>query len=191
MPGSGKSVASDVARQMGLSVIVMGDIIREEAERLKLEPSDENLGSVGNLLRAKDGDTAIAARTLEKARHLGKEKVIIDGLRSKAEVEFFRSKSDDFKLVEIWAPSETRTKRIQIRGRTDDSNVDGAAIVSVVKSNDKSNMAFQVLGMREVRELGWGMEEAIQEADFRINNEGEIEVFRKSVRNMLEDLISA
>ncbi|MFA5579215.1 MAG: AAA family ATPase, partial [Methanothrix sp.] len=31
MPGSGKSVAADVAREMNIPVVVMGDVIREEA----------------------------------------------------------------------------------------------------------------------------------------------------------------
>ncbi|MHC1593685.1 MAG: AAA family ATPase, partial [Methanotrichaceae archaeon] len=47
MPGSGKSVAADVARQMGIQVVVMGDVIRDEAARLGLEPCDQNLGRVG------------------------------------------------------------------------------------------------------------------------------------------------
>ena len=43
-------VASDVAREMGFSVLVMGDVIRQEAAARGLEPSDENLGKVGNKL---------------------------------------------------------------------------------------------------------------------------------------------
>ena len=108
MPGSGKSVASEVARKMGLTVVVMGDVIRKEAIRLLLEPTDENLGQIGNLLRKMEGPTAIAQRTLEMARFLGGDIVIIDGLRSKAEVEFFRSNAEDFKLVEICAPHESK-----------------------------------------------------------------------------------
>ncbi|MDD1759688.1 MAG: AAA family ATPase [Methanothrix sp.] len=38
LPGSGKSVASNVARDMGIEVLVMGDVIRQEAARLGLEP---------------------------------------------------------------------------------------------------------------------------------------------------------
>ena len=53
MPGSGKSVAADVAREMNIPVVVMGDVIREEAARRGLDPTDKNLGAVGNDLRTR------------------------------------------------------------------------------------------------------------------------------------------
>ena len=185
-PGSGKSVASEVARKMGLTVVVMGDVIRKEAIRLQLEPTDKNLGQIGNLLREMEGLTAIAQRTLEMARFLGGDIVIIDGLRSKAEVDFFRSNAEDFKLVEICAPHEARSKRIAIRGRSDDSSYherNGTC-------EAKNNMSFQALERRESREMGWGMHEAIEEADFRVSNDGDIDAFRRSIQQALEYLIS-
>jgi len=33
MPGSGKSLVADAAKQLGFRVVSMGDVIREEAER--------------------------------------------------------------------------------------------------------------------------------------------------------------
>ncbi|MDD1742932.1 MAG: AAA family ATPase [Methanotrichaceae archaeon] len=191
MPGSGKSVASEVARKMGLTVVVMGDVIRKEAIRLQLEPTDENLGQIGNLLREMEGPTAIAQRTLEMARFLGGDIVIIDGLRSKAEVDFFRSNAEDFKLVEICAPHEARSKRIAIRGRSDDSNFQERNGTCEAKiCGDKNNMSFQALERRESREMGWGMHEAIEEADFRVSNDGDIDAFRRSIQQALQYLIS-
>ena len=58
-------MASDVAREMGLTVLVMGDVIRLEAARLGLQPNDESLGMVGNMLRAQDGPQAVARKILE------------------------------------------------------------------------------------------------------------------------------
>jgi dephospho-CoA kinase len=85
MPGSGKSVASNVARTVGLEVVVMGDVIRGESARLGLPPTDENLGSVGNMLRAREGPKAVAKRTLELARSSGKDLVVVDGLQGQLE----------------------------------------------------------------------------------------------------------
>ena len=97
LPGSGKSVASDVAREMGFSVLVMGDVIRQEAAARGLEPSDENLGRVGTAIRATEGPEAVARRILKRA---GKERIIVvDGLRSKAEADFFRASSEEFHLI--------------------------------------------------------------------------------------------
>jgi dephospho-CoA kinase len=191
MPGSGKSVASEIARKMGLTVVVMGDVIREEAIRLQLEPTDLNLGQVGNLLREKNGSTAIAQRTLELARFLGGEIVVIDGLRSKAEAEFFRHNAQNFKLVEICAPQEARLKRIAIRCRSDDSNFQEHNHACEARTyRNKNNLSFQALERRESRERAWGMNEAIKEADFRVSNDGDIDAFRKSIQQMLEYLIA-
>ena len=39
MPGSGKSLVSQVARELGFDVVVMGDAVREEAKRRGIEPT--------------------------------------------------------------------------------------------------------------------------------------------------------
>ena len=173
MPGSGKGEASDVARSMGLVVVVMGDIIRQEAARLGLELTDENLGKVGNLLRSQEGPEAVARRTLEIAELSGKDLVVIDGIRSKAEVDFFREHAKDFRLIEVWTPPEARLNRVLARGRSDDAN--GGSIT---------------LQKRDCRELGWGMNEAILQADLRLSNDGDLLIFKKSVQKLLENIIS-
>lgn len=194
MPGSGKSVASDVARCLGLEVVVMGDIIRKEAERLCLSPSDENLGRVGNLLRANEGPFAVAKRTLEQAKMSGKDCIVVDGIRSREEVEFFRSNSDHFRLVEVRASAEARLKRIACRGRSDDANCGGedAHDLKGVKSCKDSidNKAADALERRECRELGWGMCDAIKAANLVIDNNGCLDEFRSRVQDVLKDMKS-
>ncbi|WP_243674686.1 AAA family ATPase [Vulcanisaeta distributa] len=39
LPGSGKTIVSDVARELGLPVVTMGDIIREEAVKSGISSS--------------------------------------------------------------------------------------------------------------------------------------------------------
>lgn len=41
------------------------------------------------------------------------------------------------------------------------------------------------LERRECRELGWGMGEAFGEADARLENNGDLEEFRRSVRRLI------
>jgi dephospho-CoA kinase len=189
MPGSGKSVASEVARSMGLKVVVMGDVIRQEAALLGLEPSDENLGSVGNMLRSREGPEAVARRTLEAAA--GEKIVVIDGLRSKAEADFFRSSAEEFHLVEIIAPAKDRMRWIVSRGRSDDPGARTRArdIKIVASCKDSCEDTAGALERRECRELGWGMYEAMREADVRLENEGNLDEFRASVRRLLEELV--
>jgi cytidylate kinase len=188
MPGSGKGVASDVARSMGLKVVVMGDVIRREAAQLGLPPNDENLGSVGNMLRAREGPEAVARRTLEAAS--GERVVVIDGLRSKAEADFFRSNAEEFHLVEIVAPAEARIKWIVSRGRPDDPKAGVQDPKIVASCRDGSRDTAEALERRECRELSWGMYEAMREADLRLQNEGGLDEFRASVQQLLKDLTS-
>ncbi|MDH5460442.1 MAG: AAA family ATPase, partial [Candidatus Bathyarchaeota archaeon] len=46
MPGAGKSVVVQVAKESGYGVVVMGDVVREETERRCLEYTPENLGKI-------------------------------------------------------------------------------------------------------------------------------------------------
>jgi len=187
LPGSGKSVASDVAREMGLKVLVMGDVIRQEAAAGGLEPSDENLGKVGNMLRNIEGTAAVAKRTLER---VGKEKIIVvDGLRSKSEADFFRANSVEFHLIKIVAPAELRIGWIESRGRSDDPGVPLSSSNARASSSSENRMAA-ALEQREGREMGWGMREAMEEADLVLRNDAGLEEFRKSVQKLLKELAS-
>jgi len=187
LPGSGKGEASGVARQCGLTVLVMGDIIRQEAERRGLEPTDLNLGRIGEALRAEEGPDAIAKRTLEKARALGVEIVIIDGLRSRDEAEFFRASADEFHLIEICAPPDARLKWLESRGRPDDPKHERTDPNDTASIPDKPAAALE---MRECRERSWGLCDAMKAADLRLKNEGSLDDFRQSVKKLLDVLVA-
>jgi cytidylate kinase len=194
LPGSGKSEAAEVAREMGLAVVVMGDVIRREAATLGLAPTDENLGRLGGMLRSQEGPTAVARRSLQMARESGKELAAIDGLRSKEEADYFRANAQKFHLLEIWASPEIRLGRLSSRGRSDDpggfcsggcsaEEAGGVQIVSSCREGARS--MEEALERRECRELGWGMAQAFGEADARVENEGDLDEFRWSVRQLL------
>ena len=170
MPGSGKSAAADVARDLKIPVVVMGDVIRDEAARRGLPPTDRNLGAVGNDLREKEGPASIAARCLAKIRATGAPVVVVEGIRSRSEVDLFRKSSNGFQLIEVYVPDEIRLARIASRGRSDDANHQDLA---------------RAVADRDARELSWGMGDAIRAADLRIENSGGVEEFRGRVRKAL------
>ena len=60
MPGAGKSLVVEAAVQNGYDLVVMGDVVREEAERQHLEPSPENIGKIMLELRQKEGKAVVA-----------------------------------------------------------------------------------------------------------------------------------
>jgi len=170
MPASGKTEAAEVAREEDVPVVSMGDVIREEVELRGLEPTDENMGRVGVALREKEGDDAVARRCASDIRSKDAPVVLVDGVRSADEAEYFRDEfGDGFVLVAVKAPFETRLERVRSRGRSDDAD------------------AADELRERDERELGYGMGEAIDEADVTIGNDGSLEGFRKEFRDVLTD----
>jgi len=76
----------------------------------------------------------------------------------------------DFLVVAIDAPDELRRKRAVSRGRTDDSK------------NLKN------LEERDKREISWGLQKVIADADIIIPNNGSIENFKKQVLTVLKKL---
>ncbi len=173
LPLSGKSTASSVAREMGIPVVVMGDVVREEVRRRGLELTDENAGRVANELREKEGMDAIAKRCIPKVMEAGKEKgvVVIDGVRGIAEVERFKkSFGDDFVLIAIESPLELRFERARKRKREDDRGME----------------SIEDLRRRDEREISWGMLEAMQRANLTVENVSDIEDFRDKIREVLK-----
>lgn len=168
MPGAGKSEASAVAREMGLPVIIMGDVLREEVKNRGLPPTDENIGATANQLRKEEGMDAIARRCIPKIEALRSRVVVIDGIRGIAEVEEFkRAFGGNFVLVKIDAPFELRLERLKRRSRSDDMG------------------SPEWLKTRDDRELSWGMDKAIDVAVLSVINLDPIEKFRSEIRSIL------
>lgn len=198
LPGSGKGEASQIARQHGYAVVVMGDVIRQEAARQGLEPTDQNLGRIGNALRAAEGPQAVAKRIFEVALSTGKDIVVVDGLRSREEADYFRAHADEFHLVEVCAPAEARLKWLAARGRSDDPGKSTAsdardtdADAKIIAScREPDGLAAAALEQRECREMGWGMCEAMKTADLKLINDGRLDDFRKNVKKLLDILVA-
>ncbi|MCS7098088.1 MAG: AAA family ATPase [Candidatus Methanomethyliaceae archaeon] len=161
MPGAGKSIIASVAESIGLKVIAMGDVIREEARRRGISESPESLGELMLALRREEGPEAIAKRCIEK---LSDEVAIIEGIRSLEELDFFKSKAEVC-LIAVHASPLTRFKRLLKRGRPDDP---------------KNLEEFIIRDMREIR-IGIGSVIAL--ADIMFINEGTIEELVEKVRD--------
>ena len=101
MPGSGKSVVSRVAENLGMKVVRMGDVIRNEAQR-----RNESPGKVAVELRQEYGEFVVAERCVEfiknfptdKENHSNHKSVhdksplfLIEGIRSPWEVQIFKN----------------------------------------------------------------------------------------------------
>ena len=168
MPASGKSEAVQLAKDKGIPVIRMGDLVWEETKRQGKPLDDKNVGSVATSMRKEFGMDVWAKRTVEKIHSLKKAPyLVIDGVRNLEEIEFFKKELGlDFFVVAIVALDELRRKRAIARGRTDDSK------------------DLKDLEERDKREISWGLQKVIADADIVIPNNGSLEDFRKQVLSL-------
>jgi len=169
MQGSGKATVRQAAEIMGYSTVVMGDKVREEAKRMSMEPTPENLGKLMLKLRDEEGPAAIAKRCIPKIERAKGNIVIVDGVRSLAEVEEFKKHFKHFTLIAVHASPKTRFQRLFHRERTD------------------APRSWQTFNERDMRELNVGLGIVIALADYMIVNEGTKEQIRQKAREVLED----
>lgn len=167
MPGSGKSIIVEVAKERGYDIVVMGDVIREEAERRHLEPNPENLGKIMVELRHSEGKAVIAKRCIPKIEKKTKSKVIVDGVRSLSEVEEFKKNFPKFSFIAVHSSPETRFSRVYRRRRSDDPE------------------NWEVFRERDMRELSVGLGDAITMAEYIIVNEEKLEAVKEKIREIL------
>jgi dephospho-CoA kinase len=169
MSGSGKTTVAEMFQKEGYSIITMGDVIRELATERGLEQTPQVLGSLAKEMREEHGDGAVAVECVKKLQKTDEDLVVVDGIRSLAEVDVFKE-SFDAVLVATHASPETRFKRLNERGRSDDPN------------------DLRVFRERDMRQLGFHMGWAIGLADHMIVNEGSIEDLRNVFRDLMEKL---
>ena len=155
MPGAGKGVAADAAKELGLEVLVLGDVIREETERRGLQPTPKNVGSVMLQLRSEEGLAAVAKRLLPKVEATGASVVVVEGIRSLHELAELRSKFDVVTIA-IHASPERRFQRLLSRNRSDDPKT------------------WEVFQERDNRELDVGLGHVIALAETILCNEDTI-----------------
>ena len=151
MPGAGKSTIVNKLQEIGFTKFTLGDGIRAEAKRRNVDPSGENLGKIMLEVREKNGPGAVAELIKDSIQNSTQDVVIIDGVRSIAEIDVLKQ-IGDVKLLAIDASPETRFNFLSSRGRSDDP---------------KTRENFQE---RDNREIGVGLDKSIEIADKTITN---------------------
>lgn len=170
MPGSGKGVVNTVAKDLGLPVVVMGDVVREETAKRGLKPTPKNIRKIMLRIRHEEGPAVVAKRCIPKIEESSTNVVVVEGVRSLDEVEEFE-KNFNFNLVSVLASPKTRFWRLYERKRMDDP------------------ASWRVFLERDRIELEVGVGSAIAKADYAIINEGGLAQFKKKVRGLLKRLL--
>ena len=168
MPGAGKAVVSRVAKEKGYALVVMGDEVREETKRRGLEPTPENIGKTMLKLREEEGPAVVAKRCIPKISAADSDIVLVDGIRSLAEVFNFEKNFPQFILVGVHSSPEVRFGRVFRRKRSD------------------APQGWDVFVERDLRELSVGQGSVIAMADYMIVNEGTYDECKAKVGEVLE-----
>ncbi|MFN4337171.1 MAG: AAA family ATPase [Candidatus Nitrosocaldus sp.] len=192
LPGAGKTTVANALKDIGFTVISMGDVVRREAERRGLELTDANLGRVMLELRSIHGPDAIAIlvgedikrlndRSKESSKSSNKEEkrndhedrtcyFAVDGLRSIREAERLK----EYGIVKVLAVHASRERRFNFlikRGRSD--------APSDIKEFDS----------RDRREMDVGIAEAIVLSDAIVSNDTTIDELIRHTLTIVKDWI--
>ena len=168
LPGSGKSTALEAVKDLGV-IITMGDVIRNEAKKRGLPLNDNNLGKVAKDLRIKGGNEIIAEKSIEVIKKQDSIVIFVDGIRSLPEVKVFKEEWK-FPIIVIETSEEIRYKRIMDRSRSDDGSE-------------------KMIHVRDKREKGFGLEDVIDIADYKIRNESTVEKLKEKTRKCVMEII--
>ncbi len=171
MAGSGKTTLAKIVREAGYKVLTMGDVIRELARQQGLDPTPENIGKLASDIR-KGGQDAVARRCIDMLKKgYSNDLVIVDGIRSLAEVNAFKEVFD-IVLIAIHASPLSRYKRLTRRNRSDDPK------------------SWEEFKEREERELNFGIGNSIASADFMIINDDGLDQLEKNFQDIISRVMA-
>ena len=169
-PGSGKSIFANMARELGIPIYTMGDVVREEARRIYGRIDPETVAKTSQEIRRRMGRGAVAQLLAQKIDSSNHEIVVVDGVRSPDEVEAL-STIGRIIIITLIASRRTRFERLIKRGRIDDKPT------------------YENLLEREERERSFGLDKVIEAADLYIYNEDiNLEELKRLAKNFFQEI---
>ena len=170
MPGSGKSTISRaIATSINAPIYSMGEVVRREVKKRGLEITVGNVEHVATLLRKELGMAAVAILLLRELEGV-EGYVVVDGVRSLDEVHVLLRRGP-LCLVAVHASPLVRFKRLISRQRKGDVR------------------DWKDFVLRDVKNLEYGIGNAIAMADYMIVNEGPLEEALNKARDIARRII--
>ena len=172
---AGKGEAARYLQKKSFYYYSLSDAIRDEIRRRGQDPTRELLIQVGNELRQRDGNDALAKLILKKIED--DRNYVIDSIRNPAEVTAFL-KEKHFTLVRVEAPLEVRFERSVQRAR---------------ESDPITMTRFVELENREASgdEASQNMEQVEQMADYSLLNDGALSSLYPKIDELLLRLLKS
>lgn len=164
---SGKGEAAKIFIKHGYDYLSLSDFLREELQKKRMKITRDNLISMGNKMREKHGPDILAQMAVKKMTG----KTVVDSIRNLKEIEYLRANTD-FLLLSIDAPPEIRFQRAKKRGRQESVK----NFKEFIKK-EKKEMTDKVKGQQ--------LKKCMENADFRIINQGTLKDFHKKLEVFL------
>ena len=87
------------------------DVLMDELKARNLKPTKENMSYLGDEMRKKSGQDALAQKLIEKIKESGAKSVVVSGVRSPEEANYLKNHSKRFVLIKLTADTNKRVKR--------------------------------------------------------------------------------
>ncbi|MEZ4353771.1 MAG: deaminase [Myxococcota bacterium] len=166
--GAGKGELVRFLEARSFHALSLSDAIRDELKARGLGETRERMIEVGQEMRRRSGPGALAQQLVTKLH--ADRNYAIDSVRHPVEVEILRRCGQDFKLVWVDAPLETRFDRMQRRGRSGDpESVDELASLEARERGSEDPNAQQLDAVEAM-------------ADFVLSNDGSLEAFQSRIQ---------
>lgn len=171
MCGAGKSVASDILESLNYKKIYFGGVTMEKLKEANLEITPANEKMMREKLRHDYGMGAYATVLLPKIRDLSKENnVVLDGLYSWDELKILKEElGDNLKVIAVIADKKIRYQRLSIR-----------EVRSLTKEEAIKRDLAEIENIAKAGPIAY--------ADYYIDNNKDIEAYRKRLFEVLEDI---
>ncbi|MBS3124499.1 AAA family ATPase [Candidatus Woesearchaeota archaeon] len=170
---SGKDTFANYLVKRGYKHYSLSEVIKEEAAKKKLEPSRDNLISLGNELRSKFGANILAERILLKLKE--DEDYVITSIRNPAEVEALKER-DNFVFIAVEAEAKKRYELMKQRRESKDNIQTYEEFIEKEKIEQSSEAHKQQL------------DRCLKMAKIKITNSGTVEELHTKIDKLLLDL---
>ena len=168
-PCSGKAEISRQLKKRGFKILHMHSVVIREVKKRGLKINEENMGKVSLDIRDNYSRGYIASEMVTEIHQ--HKKVCIDGIRDPHEINIFRDAfGKRFIAIAVIANEKLRYQRALSRKRKDDAT------------------DWKRFEEKDKRERSWGLDEAIEIADYKIINENGFKEFREKVKKILDRL---
>lgn len=180
LPGSGKSLAAGVLRRMDFRVIELGDIWRELLKKNKISRYDPiGTREFTRMLREKYGKEVYAKYACRKIKKEWR-RIAIMGIRSTYEMDYFRKRIKNIRVIALLAPIEVRFGRMKERNKPEDP---------------KTMKSFRWLDQREKQgfmkaksEEKHGVMRIIKDSDYVIANTSTVKKLEDNVAKIINKI---